>query len=141
MAIFMWITVGYCNVLLLCTAAPFLVTVAIEGLFIARRSSDIRPFAFASVGAIAAVVVGLGIWHFAVTMPGVPTNFEAGMLTAASYILPIAIALSVLVYAAPRVRDRLFAAGGAAEVAAVRRPAMPSTKRDDAGTRVLTGAS
>ncbi len=140
LATFMWIAVGYCNVLLLCTVTPFLLSQAIEGVVIARRRGDVRPLTFALFGAFAAIIGCGAIWHFAATTPGVPVGFEAGMLTAASYVLPIAIAVSVLVYAAPSVRDRVVAVTASPADAPRPRVVLPPSRRDDAGSRALVGS-
>lgn len=139
-ATFMWIAVGYCNVLLLCTVTPFLLSYAVEGVVIARGRGDVRPLTFALFGAFAAIMGCGAIWHVAASTPGVPESFEAGMLTAASYVLPIAIAVSVLVYAAPRVRDQVIAATASPVDGPRPRVALRSSRRDDAGSRVLVGS-
>lgn len=123
LATFMWIAVGYCNMLLLCVAMPILASFVLDGVVVAVRGKDIKPLLTAAITTVGALIVGGSVWRMAVGTFGVPETFEEGLLTAASYVLPLVVAIVVITVVGPQVPTLLRSRGVAvtSSTASVRR--------------------
>jgi hypothetical protein len=102
LATFMWIAVGYCNMLLLCVATPILASFILDGVVVAVRGKDVKPLLTAAITTVGALIVGGSVWRMAVGTFGVPETLEAGLLAAASYVLPVVVAIVVITIAGPQ---------------------------------------
>jgi len=103
---FMWIAVGYGNVLLLCVTAPFLATLLLDGLVMAGRGEGSKRLLIAVAAAAVAIFIGVTVWHTATGIPGVPASLDSGMMATALYLLPVTSAVALLAFIMPLVSSR-----------------------------------